>query len=297
MALIEETLGLTRRHLLRLATITAGAGFMGAALSSCTPEQSEKIANRPIRKEVSSAAAAGDVATLASAITAMRALPSTDPRNWDRQVALHANTPRHHSWLFLPWHRAYLFYLEEICRKLTGNDGFALPYWNWTTTPTIPTAFTVGPLFHAGRTASGSASASFVGTTNINNILNQPNFLIFAGSAVPLNDASQNLPNSFQGPLESGPHNYIHGYVGGDMAVSFATAPKDPLFWMHHNRVDELWAQWNINRDNPNTGDSAWTNTAFTEFCDRNGDPVTISVIVTVLLPYFTYRYDSLVSP
>jgi tyrosinase len=297
MAPIEKALGLSRRKLLRLAMFATGAGAAGVIMAACDPATRERIANRPIRKEINSAAAAADLTTLANAITAMKALPSSDRRNWDRQVALHGTSPRHHSWLFLPWHRAYLFYFEEICRELTGTDTFALPYWNWTTNPTIPVAFTTGTLFYPGRTASGPALASIVGTANINLILSETNFLVFAGSAVPLNDASQNLPLSFQSPLEAGPHNYIHGYVGGDMAFSFATAPKDPLFWMHHNRVDELWAQWNINRNNPNTSNGDWTNTTFTEFCDRHGAPATISVIATVLLPYFTYRYDSLVLP
>lgn len=293
----EEALGLSRRQLLRLGALAIGAGAGGTLLAACDPATRERIANRPVRKAIGSSGAAADLTTLAAAITAMKALPASDQRSWDNQVAIHGTTPRHHSWLFLPWHRAYLFYFEEICRELTGTDTFALPYWNWTTTPTIPAEFTSGALFHSGRTASGSAAASIIGTSAINLILSETNFLVFGGNPVPLNDASQGLPNSYQGPLEGGPHNYIHGFVGGDMAASFATAPKDPLFWMHHNRVDELWAQWNINQNNPNTGNTAWTNTAFTDFCDRHGTPITVSVLATVLMPYFTYRYDSLVLP
>src|SRR5262249_49944520 len=50
----------------------------------------------------------------------------------------------HWSWLFLPWHRAYLFFLErhlaQIVTTVLGGDGkkFALPYWDWETHKEIP---------------------------------------------------------------------------------------------------------------------------------------------------------------
>src|SRR5688500_14408928 len=42
------------------------------------------------------------------AVSAMRALPSSDPRNWTRQAQIHLNFCPHGNWFFLPWHRAYL---------------------------------------------------------------------------------------------------------------------------------------------------------------------------------------------
>ena len=75
------------------------------------------------------------------AITKMKQLPSTDRRNWTRQAQIHNTFCRHSSWLVLPWHRAYLFYFEQICKELSGNEGFALPYWDWTANPQIPAVF------------------------------------------------------------------------------------------------------------------------------------------------------------
>ena len=49
-------------------------------------------------------------------------------------IAPHAN------WWFLPWHRGYLFHFEEICRDLCGAPEFALPYWDWTSSPRVPDA-------------------------------------------------------------------------------------------------------------------------------------------------------------
>lgn len=37
----------------------------------------------------------------------------------------------HFSWLFLPWHRWYLYFHERILASLVGDPGFSLLYWNW----------------------------------------------------------------------------------------------------------------------------------------------------------------------
>ena len=84
-----------------------------------------------------------DVSTLNSfkrAIRAMLALPPSDPRNWYRQAIIHVLDCPHANWWFLPWHRGYLFHFEEICRDLCEAPEFALPYWDWTSSPRVPDA-------------------------------------------------------------------------------------------------------------------------------------------------------------
>jgi tyrosinase len=294
----NHPLGLPRRQVLRLASLAAAGAGAAGLLGACTEEQRDKINNRPIRKNIATLAPNDPIIeSYKAAISAMRALPNSDRRNWTRQAQIHNNACRHRSWLVLPWHRAYLFYFEQICRELSGNEAFALPYWNWTTNPQIPAVFwdTSSPLFHANRVATSSSSvpASIAGQPVIDAILNETNFLLFAGDPVPLNSTAQFGPGA--GPLESGPHNSIHGFVGGDMA-SFLS-PLDPVFWTHHGRMDELWVEWNILRDNPNTDAEAWAATEFTDFCDRHGNPVTEKVIFTVLYPYLSHRYDAQVMP
>src|SRR6516162_7597723 len=34
---------------------------------------------------------------------------------------------------FLPWHRMYVYYFEEIIRDVSGHKDFTLPYWNYST--------------------------------------------------------------------------------------------------------------------------------------------------------------------
>lgn len=290
----HKVLGLTRRQLGVLAGLI-GAGGIGLACTQATIDALiEQIQNRPVRRNVNNMAANHPVlVSYAAAIEAMQALPTSDPRNWTRQMQIHADHCRHSNWLFLPWHRAYLYYFEEICRELSGDDDFALPYWNWTTERRVPAAFwdTSTALFHPGRVAdqNSTAAASQVGQANIDNALDTGNFILFAGAEVPLNHPPNFGPGA--APLEVGPHNHIHVFVGGDMG-NF-NSPLDPIFWPHHCRVDELWVQWNLVDGNPNTNHGAWTNTEFDEFCDRNGDPVTVQVNETVLWPLLSYRYDS----
>jgi tyrosinase len=293
----HEDYGLTRRQLMRLAALATGVGLAGTLVTACTKEDLDKIKNRPMRREITTAAAAKDIASYQTAIAKMKALPSSDPRNWTRQAQIHDQKCRHASWLFFPWHRAYLFYFEKICQELSGDPTFALPYWNWTLHPQVPSVFwnTNSALFHSPRTATASsvASASFVGQSIIDDILNETNFLVFGGPATGLNDTAQFGPG--YGRVEQTPHNYIHGFVGGTMGTFMS--PLDPIFWTHHNRVDELWVEWNILRDNPNTDDSDWLNTEFNEFCDGKGNGVTIKVVATILMPFFSYRFDTQETP
>ena len=284
----HEYLGLSRREFLRIAGAVSALGV--AALACDLSSIASVIYNRPVRKTITSAAAATDITTYANAIGLMKALPIGDGRNWTRQMQIHLTLCRHDSWLILPWHRAYLYYFEQICRQLTGVATFALPYWNWTADPQIPAPFwSTLNYTPRGATPSSTASSSIVGASAINTILTQPNFLTFAGAATVLNDPNQFGPGS--GTLEGGPHNYIHGFVGGTMGTFMS--PLDPIFWTHHCRVDELWMEWNILQNHPNTNNSDWTNTQFTDFVDGMGNPVTISVFATILMPLLSYKYDT----
>lgn len=76
-----------------------------------------------------------------NAIATMLSLPPQDPRNWYRQALVHLLDCPHINWWFLPWHQVYLGWFEKICRDLSGNSAFALPYWNWTHVQRAPEEF------------------------------------------------------------------------------------------------------------------------------------------------------------
>jgi tyrosinase len=274
-----------------------GVGAFGAASLTLWTGGCEaclkQIENRPMRKNVSNLSATDPVIqTYKAAVAAMKALPSTDNRSWTSQANIHFNSCTHGNWFFLPWHRAYLLYFERICRKLTGDSTFALPYWNWTTHPAVPDVFwdTTSPLFDSLRAVSQASQAdpSWIGAPVIENILSQTNFEIFA-SGPPLGGQLHFATNT--GLLEGNPHNNIHGWIDSNHMGSFQS-PLDPVFWTHHNMLDCLWVEWNINRNNSNTNASAWTDQKFSDFFDENGNPVTIQVIETVLYPVFLYQFE-----
>jgi tyrosinase len=285
--------GLSRREMLR-GTAGLGALMVGLLTGGCEIFEmtTKRIQNRPVRRSITSLAANDPIiTTLQSAVSAMKALPSSDPRNWINQAHIHRDHCPHGNWWFLPWHRVYLYYFEEICRELTGNNDFALPYWNWSTNPSIPSVYwggTSNPLFDGTRSAGPASVADpgSVGASIMNTILNQPNFLLFgSGTAVNQRDVST------YGLLEGTPHNYIHGFVGGNMGF-VSLSPQDPVFWAHHNMIECCWVNWNIVRSHPNTNDPQWLNLTFTEFVDRKGNPVSVKVSETLLYPVLLYRYE-----
>ena len=282
----------SRRDFLQGMSTAMGWSMLSgcATLHSCW----DTIKNRPVRRNINSLAPNDPIiVAYKSAVTQMKALPMSDRRNWTNQARIHLDHCPHGNWLFLPWHRAYLFFFERICRKLSGMADFALPYWNWTADPTIPAVFWGGasnPLFDnrvAGPTSV--ASAFNVGPAVVNSILNETNFLLFASGQILATD-DQRTPSVY-GRLEATPHSYIHGFVGGHMGNFWS--PLDPIFWQHHNMIERCWIEWNLVRNHPNTNDPAWVNRTFTEFCDENGDPATATVVQGLLYPFFAYQYDS----
>ncbi|MBC8029111.1 MAG: tyrosinase family protein [Pyrinomonadaceae bacterium] len=270
----------------------AGAlGITGVALWSGGCESWwKKIKDRPTRRNIANLAANDPIIqTYKDAVAAMKALPAGDGRNWTKQAQIHNDKCVHGNWWFLPWHRAYLFNFEAICRKLTGNNDFALPYWNWTTSPSIPAPFwgAGNPLLNSTRVATQAsvASSSMVGSTTITNILNQTNFILFASD-----QAATQQQNLGYGVLEGTPHNYIHGFVDGDMGGYMS--PLDPIFWCHHNMIECLWVDWNINKGNANTNDPAWSGMTFNDFVDGDGNPAPIQVATTLLFPLLSYQFE-----
>jgi len=273
-----------RKFLKNMSALAVLSAF--STLGGCE-ELAAKIRNRPTRRRIRTGSAQVDdmMQVYADAVAAMKGLSNSDRRNWARQAQIHASFCPHGSWAFLPWHRAYLMYFEKICQKLTNRPDFGLPYWNWAIDSPIPSQFnnSASSLFNPSRNPGAGANTSIASHSNMESILSQTNFLLFASSATS------------KGQLESGPHDTTHGGVGGNMG-SVPTAALDPVFWTHHCMMDYCWVDWNLNRDNPNTNDPAWTNLSFNnQFCDGDGVLVTnnVSAILTTLYPLLTYQYEN----
>jgi tyrosinase len=277
---------LSRRDLLK----SSGALAVMIATGGCDKILDE-IKNRPTRRNISNLAANDPIIqSYKDAITQMKALPSTDGRNWTRQAQIHNDHCPHGNWFFLPWHREYLLYFERICRKLSGNPTFALPYWNWAVESKVPDIFwgAGNPMFDSNRLmAQGTLlDQGFVGHAELETIQSEPNFLLFdSGKAT-----AQRQFTSY-GLLEGTPHNYVHGAIGGDMGNFMS--PLDPVFWCHHNMIEYCWVDWNFTRHHDNTNDPAWYNFTFSDFFDENGNAVpSLAVAIGVLFPIFDYQYE-----
>ena len=229
-----------------------------------------------VRRDVGGLTASNPIMTsYAKAVTAMKALPASDPRSWSYQAAIHGtnvmpdltawNTCQHRNYFFWSWHRMYLYYFERIARAMSGDPVCSLPYWNYTSSNQrrLPAMFRdpASPLYVANREAamnngSGSLAASDVDYT-----------ATFALTSFASASAT----------LESTPHNVVHVRVGGLMAQVKAAA-QDPIFYLHHCNIDRLWNLWlpqGAGRSDP-LGDATWRSRKFT-FFNENANEVTLT--------------------
>lgn len=277
----------SRRDFLKTAGLGATV-LAGYLMTGGCEDFFERIRNRPLRRRIQPGNAASDDAVewYRRGVLAMKGLPAGDRRNWISQADIHRNFCPHSSWMFFPWHRSYLFYLEQICRDQGGApDSWALPYWHWSLDRALPAQFWVpgSALLDNTRviTSASLADINVVGPSEMETILQEDNFLIFGGN---------NTGSS--GTLSQGPHGYIHaGFVRGNMRTT-GPAAQDPIFYAHHSFIDYCWNHWNLDRGFDNTNDPAWQNVHFTEFADKTGVLVDSSVIATLLMPLLSYRYE-----
>jgi tyrosinase len=158
---------------------------------------------------------------------------------------------------FLPWHRLYLAYFEQIVETVAQRP-FALPYWGYVDEKRrhLPEEF---------RSAK---------VNNIDNKLYyQDRNSKFLSKGLPpklsafLPDRKTeifNNGNMFRNPRRMGfaeelavdLHDQVHGAIGvkksglrlGMAAIELAA--RDPIFWLHHATIDMLWESWR--RPGPN---------------------------------------------
>jgi len=204
-------------------------------------------------------------------------LSPQDPMPSRDQIGTYWNECQHGSWYFLPWHRGYLLALEAIVRdavvKLGGPADWALPYWNYfkPNQNALPPAFASAdwpdgqgdnPLFVPQRYGPNNDGNVFVPINMVNlNALADPDFTGVASGGSPGFggvDTGFSHGGQVHGGIETQPHDYVHGLVGGSDPDSGLpglmsdpdTAGLDPIFWLHHANIDRLWETW---RENPTT--------------------------------------------
>lgn len=153
---------------------------------------------------------------------------------------------RHGSELFLPWHRAYLYFFEKALQDQV--PGVTLPWWDWRDhSEPLPAAYA------RARTAEGKANPlasspiqpSGRREANEGRTWRRPGDPNWLPSADEVGQVRANRDYfTFQNQLES-LHNGVHGYVGGTMGF-VETSAYDPIFWAHHCMIDRIWYLWQL---------------------------------------------------
>ncbi|MDQ3283151.1 MAG: tyrosinase family protein [Acidobacteriota bacterium] len=204
----------------------------------------------------------------------------------------HSGQPENY---FLPWHRMFVFFFEQIVRQVTKTPSFALPYWNYSVSGTnhgvLPAEFRMpnDPTFKYLYVSKRNANAN--NGTAID--AGQPDAPL---SLVSLNQCTYGPSGAQPGfcqALDFGLHGNVHVLTGnGQNMGSVPWAAYDPIFWMHHSNIDRLWASWNAaGRKNPN--DSTFLNKTFV-FVDGNGTRVVAKISDFLSIAQLNYRYDRL---
>jgi tyrosinase len=281
------------------------------------------------------------------AIAEMQKKLIADPTSWRYQAAIHEYTRsddplksskdklpskseqtkfwtqcQHGSWYFLPWHRMYLYFFEQIVlahvKNLGGPDTWALPYWNYSASAMaalLPPLFrdatlsngTPNPLYVADREPKANAGIAFASAidTDITYCLMRTQFPGgntggSAGFGGPITKFEHG--GATHGSTESSPHDSMHMAIGGTggWMGAFTTAPLDPIFWIHHCNIDRLWEVW-TQRDtahsNPVTAN--WLTSVSFPFHDDGGNVVSMrpsQVLNTQAAPLY-YVYDDTSDP
>ena len=143
----------TRRTFLK-TTMAAAAGAASLPLTSHAATGSVFYSNQAAkyrRYNVMSDRGKRALASYAKGVAAMLKLPPNHAQNWFHNAFVHLMDCPHGNWWFYPWHRGYLGYFEETIRNLSGDDSFAIPYWDWTTLPEIPSLMFDGLLTPADK--------------------------------------------------------------------------------------------------------------------------------------------------
>jgi tyrosinase len=266
------------------------------------PAEAKKAPQIRIRKNITSLNAnSPEIIAFEKAISAMKMLSTTKPadgRGWAAQARVHGTFTdgfldcKHSSWEFWPWHRAYLFYFEEICRELSGDETFALPYWDWSSEPKIPDLCWGNALDNlprpqqagSGRGAKKNQAFTadeikeFVGKAVIDKLLNSPDFDSVGGTQTK------------SGGIEGTPHNYVHCWVDGDMCSGGSA--WDPIFWLHHCNVDRLWSEWSRKHGANTPNNPGWLDTKYS-FTTRGGKKDDVTVRKTLNTADLFYTYDT----
>jgi polyphenol oxidase len=293
------------------ASLAAGKGWAQVTPLHCVPPLSpipavlfEPPTGGPVRVRKSVFdLSSSEVTRLKAAYAALRNVYRDDPRGWYNQGLMHCwycsgamdnlnGMEIHGGWLFLAWHRAYLYFHERILGNLIGDPTFALPYWDWDSCTDDPQDMngrnrfpgevygfpgdTANPLHDPTRAVGPNDRIPpvFVGPTLMKSVMSPASFTEFGGSG------NQELPRRTpeegdtqqMGLLEATPHGVVHVWTNEPTLTSntpvpnmgaLASAAFDPVFFAHHTNIDRLWDVWIQDQGHANPANPRWLRQPF----------------------------------
>jgi tyrosinase len=148
---------------------------------------------------------------------------------------------------FLPWHRLYLAYFEQIVEKVVGQP-FALPYWGY-----LDKNRRQLPEMFRPETIAGKRNWLFFSARNSQFLreglrddliigLSDDGFESILRTQALLGNPRR---NGFSQNLEGDLHDLIHTSVGTRAGMGNPeVAARDPIFWLHHASIDRIWESW-----------------------------------------------------
>jgi hypothetical protein len=175
------------------------------------------------------------------------------------------NTQRIHGVdLFLPWHRKFLAVYEEELLKF--NSKVILPFIDWPDHSSEPHKHPVLQSDMYGSNGDRNknwclTNGAFANLqiTNPNRKCLQRRYNLSDNTKLrPFSSKeevqsiidSKNSYTDFRKAIEGNPHNLPHVYIGdGTFDIYQVYSPSDPIFYLHHTFIDNMWYQWQSKKE------------------------------------------------
>lgn len=222
-----------------------------------------------------------------------------DPMGYTAHGMLHAtfcatsiySNQVHYNWYVWPWHRLYLWSMEQKLQKAVNEPKLALHYWDWTKSNFIPEHYwgdESNPLYNVTRLVSqkDEIPKDFI---NVGAAFRADKYKTFGGyPAIKKRGDSQ-----LDGIAEQSFHNNLHNWIGGQMAT-FTESGFDPVFYGHHGNCDRIWDAWRAySPDNKLPNDEEWLEKRLFA-TDGNGRPVDFKIKELLDTEALGYRFADL---